>query len=717
MSNYHNQYRPTELDMVLGQEHVISALQEYKRKNNWPHAFLFTGSAGTGKTTLSRIIGKELGADKTGIIEVDAAVFNGVETMRSLIGDLQYTNLGESDIKFIILDECFAKDTLVNTPNGEIPIQLIKPGDTVYNMTGSAKVKHTFANQIPLDRVVKVHLDSGKAMICSCDHLFFTDQGWIKAKNLNNQMIVFNFALSHTSFPNHSGTVQNDSKMLSLWNYVSEQANGQFFKESLFSVLRHSITTQISYCSELVLLSLSSLSKNFYTPQTDSYSINLLTEMWQYSSWNQTYGQTFRGTKISCSKRYSNIQTPKQRIMAASFRKSIKIDDSTQSILPTNQFGQSQKNQIGTWQSSSLVRNKRWKWDTDRTTNYTRNSFRMGSSKTERSWLSSVVRQLASRVFNKNGSFIIGWNWLSTILQSRYWMHFLKNLSRGRWDWAPVENKYKQRYKERAKTTGIRVDHVEVYQRGNNDESFKSVIEDSERNQGFVTLYDLEIDGHPSYYAESCLVHNCHMLSKSSWNSLLKVVEEPPAHVYFAFCTTESDKVPNTIQSRCTQFNLKPVSHSDLCSLLEAIVSLENLPIPPQGIDLIARNAFGSPRNALTALNLCGHCANLDEVRIALEEAEGDADSIELCRLLTGNTALTWKKAVTLLKRMDNKAPESIRLLVVNYVAKALVSTTSESIAVKYLAILDAFSKPCNPSEKMAPILLAIGTLLLSNPE
>ena len=492
MSNYHNQYRPTELDMVLGQEHVISALQEYKRKNNWPHAFLFTGSAGTGKTTLSRIIGKELGADKTGIIEVDAAVFNGVETMRSLIGDLQYTNLGESDIKFIILDECFAKGTLVNTPNGEIPIQLIKPGDTVYNMMGSAKVKHTFANKIPLDRVVKVHLDSGKAMICSCDHLFFTDQGWIKAKNLNKQMVMFNFD---------------------------------------------------------------------------------------------------------------------------------------------------------------------------------------------------------------------------------FWLPNSQNFSRSGWNWTSIENEYQQRYKERAKTVGIGVDYVEVYQRGNNDESFKSVIGDSERNQGFVTLYDLEIDGHPSYYAESCLVHNCHMLSKASWNSLLKVVEEPPAHVYFAFCTTESDKVPNTIQSRCTQFNLKPVNHSDLCSLLEAIVSLENLPIPPQGIDLIARNAFGSPRNALTALNLCGHCTNLDEVRTALEEAEGDADSIELCRLLTGNVAPTWKKAVALLKRMDNKAPESIRLLVVNYVAKALISTTSEATAIKYLAILDAFSKPCNPSEKMAPILLAIGTLLLSNPE
>ena len=143
--------------------------------------------------------------------------------MRSLIGDLQYTNLGESDIKFIILDECFAKGTLVNTPNGEIPIQLIKPGDTVYNMMGSAKVKHTFANKIPLDRVVKVHLDSGKAMICSCDHLFFTDQGWIKAKNLNKQMVMFNFDFW---LPNS----QNFSR--SGWNWTSiENEYQQRYKE------------------------------------------------------------------------------------------------------------------------------------------------------------------------------------------------------------------------------------------------------------------------------------------------------------------------------------------------------------------------------------------------------------------------------------------------------------------------------------------------------
>lgn len=77
------------------------------------------------------------------------------------------------------------------------------------------------------------------------------------------------------------------------------------------------------------------------------------------------------------------------------------------------------------------------------------------------------------------------------------------------------------------------------------------------------------------------------------------------------------------------------------------------------------------------------------------------------------NTIL--KRAVALLKRMTDLNPESIRLVVVNYTSKALLNTTGETQAIKLLAVLEAFSKPCNPSEKMAPILLAVGQLLLAS--
>ena len=715
MSNYHLKYRPNELDQVIGQPHAVSALEHYKKTNDWPHAFLFTGGSGCGKTTLARIIAHELAVDGSGLVEIDAATFNSVDVMRSLIDGLQYANFGTSAKKFIILDECFAKDTLVNTPNGQIPIQLINPGDVVYNMVGKAKVKHKFANKIPLDRVVKVHFGSGDNIICSCDHLFFTDQGWVKAKNLNKQMVVFNFDLRHTSFPNNFGKAQNDSYLSCMRNDIPKQTDGKLFEKGMLQKVCQFITTSISSCSESILLSLSCMSKDFYTPQTSNYTIGVLSGMWQYFGWQQTHRETFRSSEIGCSTRHKDVKTSTPRKMEASFTRSIPTIDFTQSISSTKQFRQSQDYQIESWQPASLDGYKGREWSTHTTTNCFSNSFRVGPIKTNRVWMPSNIWKMASRIFNKNWSQLFRWSWLSTLLQSRYWLPNIQNCSGSRWNWTSVENEYQQRYKERAKTVGIGVDDVEIYQQGSNDKSFESVIGNSERDQGFVILYDLEIDGHPSYYANSCLVHNCHMLSKSAWNALLKSIEEPPSHVYFALCTTDEDKVPDTIKTRCTCLRLKSVPFSDLVDLLSAIAEFEQLPIPQDGLDLIAREALGSPRQALTSLNLCGHATTIEEVKIALETADQNADTIELCRMLSGNVTPSWKRAVALLKRMTDLNPESIRLVVVNYTSKALLNTTGETQAIKLLAVLEAFSKPCNPSEKMAPILLAVGQLLLAS--
>lgn len=223
---------------------------------------------------------------------------------------------------------------------------------------------------------------------------------------------------------------------------------------------------------------------------------------------------------------------------------------------------------------------------------------------------------------------------------------------------------------------------------------------------------DLNYKGFGESDVKFIILDECHQLSKSAWNALLKTIEEPPSHVYFSFCTTEPDKVPETIKTRCIQYNLKSVPYSDLLELIAAIAELEELDIPEDGLKTIAREALGSPRRALTSLSKCSHCTTLSEVTSILETTEENIETIELCRALAGRVALDWRKAIRLIRKLDEKNPESVRLTIVNYTAKALMNTEASNDAEKFLAILDAFSKPFNPSEKMAPLLLAVGQLI-----
>ena len=101
------------------------------------------------------------------------------------------------------------------------------------------------------------------------------------------------------------------------------------------------------------------------------------------------------------------------------------------------------------------------------------------------------------------------------------------------------------------------------------------------------------------------IIDEVHMLSNSAFNALLKTIEEPPSFVKFIFCTTEIQKIPITIVSRCQKYNLNRVTLTALCNYLEEIAELEKLDISKEAIAVIARNSEGSIRDSLTILDQC----------------------------------------------------------------------------------------------------------------
>ncbi|MGC2221659.1 MAG: DNA polymerase III subunit gamma/tau [Methylocella sp.] len=99
------------------------------------------------------------------------------------------------------------------------------------------------------------------------------------------------------------------------------------------------------------------------------------------------------------------------------------------------------------------------------------------------------------------------------------------------------------------------------------------------------------------------IIDEVHMLSKQAFNGLLKTLEEPPDHVKFVFATTEIEKVPVTVRSRCQRFDLRRVDAGVLTGYLASICAKEDIAIEDEAISLIARAAEGSVRDALSLLD------------------------------------------------------------------------------------------------------------------
>lgn len=153
------------------------------------------------------------------------------------------------------------------------------------------------------------------------------------------------------------------------------------------------------------------------------------------------------------------------------------------------------------------------------------------------------------------------------------------------------------------------------------------------------------------------VIDEVHMLSNSAFNAMLKTLEEPPEHVKFILATTDPQKIPVTVLSRCLQFNLKQMPPAAISGHLERILEAEAVPYEPSALHLLARSAAGSMRDGLSLLDQAiAHGAG----RVLESEVRDMLGTVDLDYLFSLLEAVAAENASRLLAIADEMAGRSL---------------------------------------------------------
>lgn len=182
---------------------------------------------------------------------------------------------------------------------------------------------------------------------------------------------------------------------------------------------------------------------------------------------------------------------------------------------------------------------------------------------------------------------------------------------------------------------------------------------DAASNRGIadmVSLLEQAIYAPSSGRFKVYMIDEVHMLTKEAFNAMLKTLEEPPAHVKFILATTDPQKVPVTILSRCLQFNLRQMASSTITAHLQDILGQEQIRFEPAALQLIARAANGSMRDALSLTDQAIAYGNQSVQEAEVRSMLGAIDQsylYELVRALLQNDAHAM---LAIAKQMDERS-------------------------------------------------------------
>ncbi len=204
------------------------------------------------------------------------------------------------------------------------------------------------------------------------------------------------------------------------------------------------------------------------------------------------------------------------------------------------------------------------------------------------------------------------------------------------------------------------------------------------------------------------IIDEVHMLSKSAFNAMLKTLEEPPEHVKFILATTDPQKVPVTVLSRCLQFNLKQMPSASISEYMEKILKEEAINYEINAIYLIAKAANGSMRDALSILDQgIAYCGGTIE-EATIKKMLGAIDQSYLFNLIQAVIDQDGQRVIEIAKHMDERnlsfeaalndlanliqiisvtqaIPESLE---VSYLDRDQVITLSKKISAEQLQLL-----------------------------
>ena len=195
------------------------------------------------------------------------------------------------------------------------------------------------------------------------------------------------------------------------------------------------------------------------------------------------------------------------------------------------------------------------------------------------------------------------------------------------------------------------------------------------------------------------LIDEVHMLSRHSFNALLKTLEEPPEYVKFLLATTDPQKLPITILSRCMQFHLRALEAPQIAAHLEFILNHEQIPYEPSAVEKLAKAAQGSIRDALSLTDQAIAVSNADIRLTTVQQMLGLIDDNQPIELVTALAQADGEKTMAIVQAVAEKGVDWQQLL--NDVAETL-----HNIAMRQLlkpheenSTLDFLAKLIAPEE------------------